>query len=43
VTITRVAQDYGVVAHGDPPQIDRSATEALRSRLRVTRAESRPV
>jgi N-methylhydantoinase B len=42
VTLARAAQDYGVVAHGDPPQIDRLATVALRSRLRATRAESRP-
>jgi len=40
VTITRAAKDYGVVAHGDPPQIDRPATEALRSQLRATRAKS---
>jgi len=40
VTIPRAAQDYGVVAQGDPPQIDHSASETLRSQLRVGRAES---
>jgi len=30
VTIEGAARDYGVVAHGDPPLIDISATEALR-------------
>ena len=33
VTIEGAARDYGVVAHGDPPEIDAPATEALRVRL----------
>jgi N-methylhydantoinase B len=37
VTIERAAQDYGVVAHGDPPQIDQEASAALRVRLRARR------
>jgi N-methylhydantoinase B len=37
VTIAAAARDYGVVAQGDPPEIDREATEALRTRLRATR------
>jgi len=37
VTIAAAARDYGVVAAGDPPLIDHPATEALRTRLRVTR------
>jgi N-methylhydantoinase B len=31
------ARDYGVVAHGDPPQIDLAATVALRDRLTQAR------
>ena len=38
VTIEGAARDYGVVAAGDPPEIDVAATEALRARLRDTRA-----
>ena len=38
VTIEGAARDYGVVATGDPPMIDPAATEALRARLRATRA-----
>ncbi len=38
VTIEGAARDYGVVASGDPPRIDHTATEALRARLRATRA-----
>jgi N-methylhydantoinase B len=38
VTVEGAARDYGVVASGDPPAIDRVATEALRSRMRATRA-----
>ncbi len=34
VTIDGAARDYGVVAVGDPPVIDETATEALRARLR---------
>jgi N-methylhydantoinase B len=37
VTIEGAARDYGVVARGGSPEIDRAATEALRSRLRATR------
>jgi N-methylhydantoinase B len=37
VTIERAARDYGVVAHGDPPEIDAAATETLRAKLRITR------
>jgi N-methylhydantoinase B len=37
VTIAGAARDYGVVAHGDPPQIDEAATRALRKRLRASR------
>jgi N-methylhydantoinase B len=35
VTIEAAARDYGVVAHGDPPQIDATATEALRKARKV--------
>jgi N-methylhydantoinase B len=38
VTIEGAARDYGVVACGDPPEIDLAATEVLRARLRTTRA-----
>jgi N-methylhydantoinase B len=38
VTIEGAARDYGVVARGDPPEIDVTATEVLRARLRTTRA-----
>jgi N-methylhydantoinase B len=37
VTIEGAARDYGVVARGDPPEIDEIATEALRAKLRATR------
>ena len=37
VTIEGAARDYGVVARGDPPEIDAAATEALRATLRTTR------
>ena len=38
VTLEGAARDYGVVALGDPPQIDAAATEALRAPLRLARA-----
>ena len=38
VSIEGAARDYGVVARGDPPEIDLTATEVLRARLRTTRA-----
>jgi N-methylhydantoinase B len=38
VTNEGAARDYGVVAAGDPPVVDTAATEALRARLRETRA-----
>ncbi len=38
VTIAGAAADYGVVARGDPPEIDRAASDALRTRLRAARA-----
>ncbi|HEX4173611.1 MAG TPA: hydantoinase B/oxoprolinase family protein, partial [Acetobacteraceae bacterium] len=37
VTIESAAREYGVVARGDPPQIDLGATTALRGRLATTR------
>ncbi len=37
VTIEGAARDYGVVAHGDPPEIDAAATETLRAKLKITR------
>jgi len=37
VTIEGAARDYGVVARGDPPEIDAAATETLRARLSSTR------
>ena len=37
VTIQGAARDYGVVAHGEPPVIDETATAELRARLRTTR------
>ena len=37
VTIEGAARDYGVIAVGDPPVVDVTATEALRARLRVER------
>ncbi len=37
VTIEGAARDYGVVAMGDPPVVDVTATEALRARLRIER------
>jgi N-methylhydantoinase B len=33
VSIEGAARDYGVVAHGDPPEIDVAATAALRAQL----------
>ncbi len=36
VTIAGAARDYGVVAHGDPPEIDAAATKALRAHLCAT-------
>jgi N-methylhydantoinase B len=36
VTIAGAARDYGVVARGDPPVIDKEETEALRAQLRAT-------
>jgi N-methylhydantoinase B len=38
VTIEGAARDYGVVARGDPPEIDLASTETLRAKLRATRA-----
>ncbi|MEO9189103.1 MAG: hydantoinase B/oxoprolinase family protein [Acetobacteraceae bacterium] len=38
VTIEGAARDYGVVARGDPPEIDTTETRALRVRLHATRA-----
>src|ERR1700735_1636845 len=38
VTIEGAARDYGVVARGDPPEIDHPATETLREKLRSTSA-----
>jgi N-methylhydantoinase B len=37
VTIEGAARDYGVVAVGDPPVVDKAATEALRARLKAER------
>jgi hypothetical protein len=37
VTPAAAARDYGVVVHGDPPQIDQVATEALRGSMRTRR------
>lgn len=37
VTIAAAERDYGVVAAGDPPRIDVTATERLRTRLRTER------
>ncbi len=37
VTIEGAAHDYGVVARGDPPEIDAAATDTLRAKLRITR------
>jgi N-methylhydantoinase B len=37
VTIEGAARDYGVVARGDPPEIDAAATEKLRAELRRRR------
>ena len=37
VTIEGAARDYGVVARGDPPEIDVAATETLRAQLRLSR------
>jgi N-methylhydantoinase B len=38
VTIEGAARDYGVVARGDPPEIDAAATATLRARLSGTRS-----
>src|SRR5258708_3990893 len=35
VTIAGAARDYGVIARGDPPELDFAATAALRSKLRA--------
>ncbi len=37
VSIEGAARDYGVIARGDPPEIDFAATEALRAKLHATR------
>ena len=37
VQIEGAARDYGVIAHGDPPEIDLAATETLRAKLRTSR------
>jgi len=37
VSIEAAARDYGVVARGDPPEIDMEATSALRAKLTATR------
>jgi N-methylhydantoinase B len=37
VTIEGAARNYGVVARGDPPEIDTAATETLRAKLLITR------
>jgi N-methylhydantoinase B len=37
VTVEAAARDYGVVARGDPAQIDEAATVELRARLRASR------
>jgi N-methylhydantoinase B len=37
VTIEGAARDYGVIARGDPPEIDLAASETLRTKLRATR------
>jgi len=37
VTIEGAARDYGVIARGDPPEIDVAATKTLRIQLRATR------
>jgi N-methylhydantoinase B len=37
VTIGGAARDYGVIARGDPPEIDLAATETLRAKLRSSR------
>jgi N-methylhydantoinase B len=39
VTIEGAARDYGVIAQGDPPEIDFAATETLRTQLRATRKQ----
>lgn len=40
VTIEGAARDYGVVARGDPPEIDAAATEALRATLLSTTGDA---
>ena len=40
VSIEAAARDYGVVARGDPPEIDTDATTALRARLTATASPS---
>jgi N-methylhydantoinase B len=37
VTPDAAAREYGVVAHGDPPQIDAVATATARAQLRTER------
>ena len=37
ISIEGAARDYGVVARGEPPEIDAAATQALREHLRATR------
>jgi N-methylhydantoinase B len=37
VTIEGAARDYGVIAQGDPPEIDLAATETLRAKLKISR------
>ena len=37
VTIAGAARDYGVIARGDPPEIDHAATETSRAKLRLSR------
>ncbi len=39
VSLEAARRDYGVVADGDPPRVDRHASEMLRNRLRGSRGE----
>jgi N-methylhydantoinase B len=39
VSVAAARRDYGVVATGEPPMIDRPATSALRTRLRASRGK----
>src|SRR6201994_868088 len=43
VTVEGAARDYGVVAHGDPPAVDATATGTLRDRLRQARTREAEV